>query len=94
MPENNETKRNQTSHLFANSSHDKQFYPAHILDTISVVYYMYSYANTCTDTIQADSVVSDTNGLLISDFGPYRHEERDTFLTMLTPLTGGASCDF
>ena len=34
---------------------------------------------------EADSVVSDMNGLLISDFGSWRHEERDTILTMLTP---------
>ena len=32
-----------------------------------------------------DSVVSDTNGLLISDFGSWQHEERDTILPMLTP---------
>ena len=30
--------------------------------------------------IQADSVVSDTNGLLISGFGPWQHKERDTIL--------------
>ena len=35
---------------------------------------------------QADSVVSGTNGLLISWLlGSWRHEERDTILTMLTP---------
>ena len=34
---------------------------------------------------QADSVVSDTNDLLIPDFGSCRREERDTVLTMLTP---------
>ena len=33
---------------------------------------------------QADYVVSGTNGLLISVFGSWRHEERDTILTMLT----------
>ena len=32
---------------------------------------------------QANSVVSDTNGLLISDFGSWRHEERDTILKSL-----------
>ena len=36
---------------------------------------------------QADSVVSGTNGLLISDFGSWRHKERDTILTMLTILS-------
>ena len=30
--------------------------------------------------IQADSVVLNTNGLLIPDFGPWRHEESDTIL--------------
>ena len=39
------------------------------------------------DTIQADSAVSGTNGLLISCFSPWRHEERDTILTMLTILS-------
>ena len=33
--------------------------------------------------IQADSVVSDTNSLLNSDSGPWRHDERDTMLTIL-----------
>ena len=32
---------------------------------------------------QADSVVSDRNGLLISDFGSWWHEERDTILKSL-----------
>ena len=34
---------------------------------------------------QADSFVSGTNGVLISDFGRRRREERDTILTMSTP---------
>ena len=33
--------------------------------------------------IQADSVVSDTNGKLIAGFRPWRHEERDTILKSL-----------
>ena len=50
--------------------------------------------------IPAASVVSDSNGLLISDYGSWRHKERDTILKSLckpyyadsTP-TRGASCD-
>ena len=41
------------------------------------------YTNADTITIQADSVVSDTNGLLTSDYGPWWGEERDTILKNL-----------
>ena len=45
-----------------------------------VIQYIHKYKK------QADSVVSGTNSLLISWLlGSWRHEERDTILTMLTP---------
>ena len=47
---------------------------------ISIQRYIYKYKYKTQK--RADSVVSDTNGLLISWL---RHEERDTILTMLTP---------
>ena len=40
----------------------------------TVLQYIHQYKT------QTDSVVPGTNGLLISDFGPWRHEERDTIL--------------
>ena len=54
------------------------------LNVISV-YYRHTYYIHISKHIQADSVASDTNGILISDFGPLWHEERDTILNMLTP---------
>ena len=45
------------------------------------------YIHICINRqIQADSVVSGTNGLLIPGFGPWWHKERDTILTMVTAL--------
>ena len=44
--------------------------------------FMYGYVTQ----IQADSFISDMNGFLfflISGFGPWRHEERDTILKSL-----------
>ena len=40
-------------------------------------------SNTIHIQAQAVSVVSGTNSLLISDFGPWRHEKRDTILKSL-----------
>ena len=59
--------------------------------------YIFVFYMTIQIQKQADSVVSDTNGLLISDFGSWRHEGRETqFLkayanhTMLTPTPRAA----
>ena len=50
-----------------------------LISITTVIQYIYKHKT------QANSVVSDTNGLLISDFGSWQHKVRDTILTMLTP---------
>ena len=64
----------------------------HLKPFNTLVYHSHNDINnnstyTNTNTIQANSVISDMNGLFISDFGSWRHKERDTILTMLTILS-------
>ena len=60
-----------------------------LLDAAIVVYRNHNTnhnSNTIHIQIQADSVVAIWTVYLIPDFSPWRHEERDTILTILTPL--------
>ena len=56
--------------------------PLIMISITTVIQYIHKYKYRRK---QANSIVSDTKGLFISSFGPWRHEEWGTILTMLTP---------